>query len=202
MKRLVLFLWAGLALLSAQAQKKDRDLEKLYTYLQGAYHNKTQARTDSDFFEIHLHMTPIWTQQGYWLYVEQATASALDKPYRQRVYKVYRRASDQALVSEIYTLPQPLRFAGAWKNPDLLKGLSPDSLIPRPGCEVVLRADSKGFSGSTGAQTCPSDLRGASYATSEVVLEKKRLVSWDRGYDAQGKQVWGSQKGGYVFEKE
>jgi hypothetical protein len=44
-------------------------------------------------------------------------------------------------------------------------------------------------------------LRGASYATSEVVITDEQLLSWDRGWDANGKQVWGAETGGYIFVK-
>jgi len=35
----------------------------------------------------------------------------------------------------------------------------------------------------------------------EVVITETQMVSWDRGFDAGGKQVWGAEKGGYVFKK-
>jgi hypothetical protein len=34
-----------------------------------------------------------------------------------------------------------------------------------------------------------------------VVLGADRMVSWDRGWDATGAQVWGATKGGYIFVK-
>lgn len=187
-----------------QAQTKiTKQSKALAAMLAGAYHNKTQAAADSDFFEIHLQMKPIWSERkdGSWLYVEQAVAKALDKPYRQRIYKVYQR-EDGTLVSEIFSLPNPLRFAGAHKNEKLLTGLTIDSLLSRGGCEVLLKPTSKGFEGATIPKNCPSDLRGAKYATSEVVVTDKQLISWDRGYDANDKQVWGATKGGYIFDKQ
>ena len=51
------------------------------------------------------------------------------------------------------------------------------------------------FRGSTEAGQCPSALRGASYATAEVVVGPEGIDSWDRGYDAAGEQVWGAEKG-------
>jgi hypothetical protein len=36
-------------------------------------------------------------------------------------------------------------------------------------------------------------------ATSEVVVSPGRIESWDRGFDAEGVQVWGAEKGAYVF---
>jgi CpeT protein len=49
---------------------------------------------------------------------------------------------------------------------------------------------------------CPSNLRGATYATSEVVVQHDKMISWDRGFDSRDKQVWGAEKGGYIFMKE
>ena len=40
-----------------------------------------------------------------------------------------------------------------------------------------------------------STLRGASSATSEVEVHPDRVVSWDRGFDAERKHVWGAEKG-------
>jgi hypothetical protein len=44
-------------------------------------------------------------------------------------------------------------------------------------------------------------VRAPHYATSTVRLFADKFVSWDRGYDASGKPVWGAVEGGYVFER-
>ena len=81
-------------------------------------------------------------------------------------------------------------------------GLIPDSPVLREGCKVVLyRVDEGYFEGSTVDNNCNSNLHGASYATSEVIIKEDRLISWDRGFDENDKQVWGAEKGGYVFIK-
>lgn len=195
-----------LSLTAAFAQreaKPDKQVRQVARLLSGSYHNKAQAAADSSYFEIHLQMKPIWKDRkmGEWLYVEQAVASALQRPYRQRVYHVYRRP-DGKVVSAVYTLHSPLRFAGAWKQDEPLAGLTPDSLMERTGCEVVLEPAGKGaWKGGTMGTGCESDLRGAKYASSTVTMTGKRLESWDQGFDANGKQVWGATKGGYVFDK-
>lgn len=74
-------------------------------------------------------------------------------------------------------------------------------LTIREGCEVIMRKDSKGYRGSTGHKTCGSTMRGASYASSIVTLNSKMVSSWDQGFDADGKQVWGAEKGPYIFKK-
>ncbi|HOZ78361.1 MAG TPA: chromophore lyase CpcT/CpeT [Ferruginibacter sp.] len=188
----------------SQEKVDDRDLLELKARMEGTFTSELQAKSDSDYYNIHLHMSAIWerSEDGYWLYVEQAIASALNKPYRQRIYHLYRQ-DDITLVSKVYEMNAPMRFAGAYANPELLTGLTKDSLIDRQGCAIYLRKDKSGnFSGSTPGKECLSSLRGAAYATSEVVIHEDKLVSWDRGWDKDDKQVWGAEKGGYQFIKK
>jgi CpeT protein len=35
-----------------------------------------------------------------------------------------------------------------------------------------------------------------------VEIFADRLASWDRGWNKEDKQVWGAEKGGYVFIKQ
>jgi hypothetical protein len=147
-------------------------------------------------------MVPIWPHRpdARWLYVEQARAGYEDRPYRQRVYRV-SSAGDGSLISEVYAIPDPLRFAGAWRDDAPLSALSPDSLVIREGCAVRLRRSGNAFKGGTTGRECVSKLRGAAFATSEVIVTPDMLVSWDRGYDEDSTQVWGAEGGGYVFRK-
>ena len=182
----------------------DPDLQDLTRYMTGSFSSAEQAAQDTAFLDIRLETWPIWEDRddGIWLYVEQADAEALDTPYRQRVYRLTAGA-DGTFLSTIYSLPgDPLRFAGAWRNQEPLGEITPDSLVEREGCAVVLRREPGGdFVGSTVERACPSDLRGASYATTEVRVSEGELLSWDRGFDEEDRQVWGSRAGGYLFRK-
>lgn len=174
-------------------------------WLSGSFSSAEQAAKDPEYRDIRLHIAPIWNDRadGPWLYVEQATAEAMDKPYRQRVYRL-SRTSDNSFRSDVYTLPEPVgAFAGAYKQDEPLTNLSPEQLTLKDGCAVDLTYHqcSKLMDGGTKGNGCASELRGASYATSEVILWEDLLISWDRGYDAAGKQVWGAEKGGYRFKK-
>lgn len=179
------------------------DYQLLYEYMSGAFSSANQSKNDSDYFDIRLHMEPIWTTRndGYWLYVEQAMSTDMEKPYRQRFYRLIQK-DDYTIESIVYTIQDPLRFAGAWKNAELLKNITPDSLELRTGCSILIhkKAD-KVFEGSTNNKDCPSNLRGATYATSEVIINSHQMISWDRGYNSSDKQVWGAEKGGYIFVK-
>ncbi|MFN8278160.1 MAG: chromophore lyase CpcT/CpeT [Chitinophagales bacterium] len=205
----IFFLLCLIGSTTAYSQNKrvtEKHLNQLYQWMSGDFSSGAQAAADTNYFHILLRMKPFKMAgtTGKWLYVEQAVAAAEQKPYRQRVYHVYQY-DDTTLASKVYEIRQPKAFIGAWKagNDSILGKLTTDSLIDRQGCAIFLHtADGKSYSGSTPGHDCLSSLRGATYATSEVTITSKRVVSWDRGWNAAGTQVWGAVKGGYQFLKK
>ncbi len=182
---------------------QDKELMRLASWMHGHFSSALQSQSDSDYMDIRLHMVPVFISRkdGHWFYVEQSVAGAEERPYRQRFYRVHRNESGQ-LVSAVYTSKGSKQLIGAWKSPSSLESWSMDSLELREGCSIILEADGKSFRGGTKGGGCESKLRGASYATSEVLISKDRLLSWDRGFDTSDKQVWGAEKGGYLFIKQ
>lgn len=178
----------------------------LRDYMVGSFSSaKQSARDPENYRDIRLEMVQIWPDRtdGTWLYVEQAVASSLDKPYRQRIYRLSQNP-DHTFRSDVYTLPEPaLRFAGAWQNPEKLAGLRPEQLSLKDGCAITLTWHNckEIFTGSTTGAGCESSLQGAAYASSEASISPFGMITWDRGFDAAGNQVWGATQGGYIFVK-
>lgn len=168
----------------------------------GSYDSSTQATEDSSYYNISLHMYPIWENRkdGKYLYVEQALATMQDKPYRQRVYKLEKQ-KDGTMASFIYTLKNDSLFISKWNDPAYFDKFGLSVLDKREGCEVTLRKNPSGYEGSTLKDNCKSTLRGASYATSIVSMSANEISSWDQGFDDDGNQVWGATKGPYIFIK-
>lgn len=191
------------ALLSPVAVAADSELEQLSQWMTGAFSSEAHSLEDPDFRHIALHMVRIWpdNSDGVWLYVEQAVAEAADQPYRQRVYHL-RRVGEDLFASSVYTFDEPLAKAGAWQQETPLANLAPADLTERDGCTIyLLRRTDGAFEGSTLGRLCKSSLRGATWASSEVVITADGMVSWDRGWDDTGAQVWGAEKAGYRFER-
>ena len=176
---------------------------ELQSYLTGTFNSAAQAAADKDFFNIELRILPIWPERndGPWLYVEQADAKTVDKPYRQRVYRLEVKNGQH--LSHIYTLKgDPMRFAGQWRSATPMATATLADIELKDGCAVVMvRTAANTYKGATVERACPSELRGAKYATSIVDVSSALLDSWDQGFDANGKQVWGSTKGPYKFVK-
>jgi len=199
----ILFLITLFAATNSFSQVKSIDSERLVKMMEGSFSSEDQSKNDSDYLDIRLHMKRIWPGRadGKWLYVEQSAASAQDEPYRQRVYRI-TNTYEGRFESSVFTLNDPLRFAGEWKKENPLSDLIPDSLSMREGCAVTLTLmNDGGYEGSTNSKACSSDLNGAKYVTSEVKLSEDGIISWDRGFDENDKQVWGAVKEGYVFKR-
>ncbi|MBL7981723.1 MAG: chromophore lyase CpcT/CpeT [Flavobacteriales bacterium] len=182
--------------------QRTRELEELAYALAGSYTSAEQAKTDTSYYEIELEMVRIWPKRkdGAWFYVEQAMASSKAKPYRQRVYHV-KQVNDSTFTSTILTLKGGAGWYGAYADLVKLEQLPMDSLEALDGCDITLVRRGTVYEGSTRERECPSTRNNASYTTSEVVLRRDRMVSWDRGWNAAGEQVWGAEKGGYIFIK-
>lgn len=176
-------------------------LQDLFGMMQGSFTSEIQAEIDTTYFNISLHMYPIWEEKGDYLYVEQALTSRQNKPYRQRIYEV-TQLNDSMFSSAIYTIENDSLWIGKWKTPEAFDSLPMDQVSKKEGCEVVLkRIKSDYFKGETGDKTCSSTLYGSSYATSEVEILSDKIISWDRGFDDKNEHIWGAEKGGYVFNK-
>lgn len=187
---------------SRKAFKPGEKLTMFYTMLEGEYTSAEQAKLDSTYLDISLVMKRIWPERndGYWLYVEQALSAKKEKPYRQRVYQLVQKG-ENVFISRIFQFNDPLNFVGAHKHDSILKKLTHQLLTTKDGCDVIMNKYGSIFEGGTKGKSCPSSLKGATYATSEIVLEESVLKSWDRGFDEGNKQVWGAEKGPYIFKK-
>ncbi len=188
---------------SDEAAGAAADPDLVASWMTGSFSSEEQAKADTNYFDIRLEMVRIWKARtdGWWLYVEQAVAGSEARPYRQRVYHLTGQ-QDGSIRSDVFSVPDPLRFAGDWRKSAPLATLTPDSLEARKGCAVILRkAPDTAFEGGTVDKECASDLRRAAYAISEVRVTPDGLATWDRGYDKNGKQVWGATQGGYVFKR-
>lgn len=198
---LIVFLITSCKSTLNNSDKINGNLKELVTIMQGYYSSEKQSLEDKEYFNIALRMTPIWKEKGNYLFVEQALFEKQDKPYRVRVYKVYQNEKG-AFISTIYTIKNEKDWIGKWETPSFYDNLTEADIELKEGCEVTLQRISKNhFEGQTGNKTCPSELRGASYATSIVTVLENKLISWDQGFDKADKQVWGAEKGAYIFEK-
>lgn len=183
------------------APVKSDPLQQIADWMTGSFSSKNQAESDGDYMDIRLHMVRIWKDRvdGYWLYVEQAVRGK--DPYRQRIYHVTSPEPD-LFRSSVFEFEKPEKFKGGWETPEKFDTLAFEQLDLREGCDIYLRKHGdSAFYGSSIGRECVSTLHDARYASAEIELRQDRMITWDRGFNEKGKQVWGAEKGGYIFDK-
>lgn len=174
----------------------------LLSLMTGSFTSAAQAAADTNYYDITLHMVPIWNGgEGDWLYVEQAVTAMPDRPYRQRIYQLEALGTD-AYKTTVYEMADPKAAIGKWQTPAFFDDWDRSVLVERPGCSVYLKKKGPNwYEGSTKDQECKSDFNGATFATSIVTVRAGGIDSWDRGFDADGNYLWGAEFGAYQFKK-
>lgn len=221
---------AGLLAACAHAPATTAPVERAAAWLQGRFDNAAQARSDPQFAAVTVRWTPLWPERddGRWFLVEQSlSATPGTPPYRVRVHRL-RDDGEGGVASDVFLPPRAEDIADADADADAARGsdgldartgidartgvdagtgsaapavFTFAQLEPLPGCTVRLRPLGGRFRGATRGRDCPSHFRGASYTTAEVVLDADGFASWDRGFAADGTQVWGARTGPYVFRR-
>ena len=171
-------------------------IEQLQQWLVGRFDSSAQAMADERYFDVSLTVCPVtWHGAEKTLYVEQAITANLAKPYRQRLYVLSR--DGELFRSQIYELSDAESAVGLCAAPENFDADSEATVLD--GCAVELNWTGDAFEGTTSGRACTNAWGDAAYATSEVRIHADGVLSWDRGYDDAGSQVWGAEAGPYAF---
>jgi hypothetical protein len=134
-------------------------------------------------------VTLVWSPRGF------VTARSFRSPYRQRLC-VTRDNGDRRVASDVYTIYDDEMWVGRCSRGETAT-FTPAQVSLRQTCTVYLIQDGDGFEGGTDGERCCSHLGGADNPVSEATLTRTEALSWDRGFDSSGNQVWGVKAGPY-----
>ncbi|MBE9114273.1 chromophore lyase CpcT/CpeT [Lusitaniella coriacea LEGE 07157] len=132
------------------------------------------------------------------LYQEQALTERLQRPYRQRFLQLAPSATENSVESKAFKPIDPERWIGLCDRAENQRILQPSDLI-EAGCSVFLVPVNQIYVGNTQAGGCATNVRGAVRITNTIFLHSAGMDTWDRGFDAQGNQVWGAKDQSYQF---
>jgi hypothetical protein len=177
-----------------------QQVNEVADYLVGAMDTSAQAIANPNAPNVRMTTCDIRVDNppndARFLYQEQALSDKLSQPYRQRFLQITPSA-DGTQVESIAFKPE---------NPELWIGLCdrrdreiPPNQFGEAVCRVFLRPDGDGYAGNTPEEGCPTNFRGAVRITNTVILRRSAMETWDRGFDADGKQVWGAREDSYQF---
>ena len=181
-----------------------RDMKALACWMAGKFSNEKQAyENPKAYAHIHIYWRPLPYEffEGIGFYSEQVYDYDLWSPYRQGVHRLV--AGSEGIYIENYGLKDPLLYAGAARELDILKTITPDDIKRRENCGMIFWREGEMFRGAVEGKNCLINRNGReTYLVSEVELTVKTWVSLDKGMDVNThEQVWGSKAGPLRFEK-
>jgi CpeT protein len=188
------------------SQTESSDLLTLARWMAGDFSNYQQSRDNpKNYAHIHVFFRPLPFEffSGIGLYSEQVFDYDLWSPYRQGVHRLVDQG-DQIYI-ENYSLKSAYLYAGAARELDILKTITPACIERRYHCAMVFKREGDLFRGSVEAgNLCLIERDGCqTYLVSEVEVTETTWASLDRGLDVNThEQIWGSISGPLQFEKK
>jgi CpeT protein len=176
----------------------------LAQWMAGDFSNQKQAFADAqNYAHIRLFFRPLpWEFfSGIGFYSEQVFNHDMWTPYRQGVHRFVEQ-NGQVYI-ENYGLKDRIPYAGAGRELEILKTITPDCIERRYNCSMVFQREGNLFRGSVEGNCCLIEKYGKqTYLVSEVELTETSFATLDRGLDVTThEQVWGSKSGPLIFEK-
>jgi hypothetical protein len=181
-------------------------LDDYSTIAVGRFSSEAQHASDPAYDWAEARVIRIWPERtdGVWLYQEQAIVNAAGltpdqaraRPYFQFVARVTQQLPG-VLRRDNFRVLDGAKWLGLRGGDPRLARLSPADLAPASCHNRMERVAQGVYTGRT--ESCANAYKGAAWMQSLSVATRDMYVNWDRGFDAQGKRVWGPEAGGYVF---
>ena len=202
MKKILLIIFVFMSTISF-GQMTNKNLRDYTKRITGVFSTEEQSKLDTTFDNVRVYTKLIRKDKNgiYWVYTEQGEFLYY-KPYRQRVYQL--AIVDGKILQRIYYIKNQENFS--YFNPKSIKSITSKDIYLKPGCDLEITTIAypilKGvYGGKTNDTNCIATFRGSSYTTTDFMVYKNKIHSWERGWDKNGKQVWGSSKGHYIYKK-
>ncbi len=173
----------------------DPEFATIAGLLTGSWKSSKPVAVGTQSFDILMNVAPVAISDvPDAMYAEIARSDAPDKPYRQAIWRLYRRQGQVRL--------QTLEFRrkggefgsiiGLWAAPEAFPKISMSDLVGT--LDIALTKAGEGYTGKT-PHAFPTAAGGATEMTSEISFDANAFTSADRGFDAAGSVVWGPAAG-------
>lgn len=186
----------------------EKQLQEVVSRLVGIMDTSAQANSIADAPNVRITHCTITLEDApkndlipiTYLYQEQAISDKLSQPYRQRILKISPNPDLKTIESASYRPTNPQSLINLCNQP-AEKRLVNFSEIGKSNCSVFLQKIGDDYIGETQPGGCKIDYRGAVLTTNKIILHSAGMDTWDRGFDSQGKLVWGAENRPYQFRK-
>jgi hypothetical protein len=199
---------ANASSVSASNPVLNQQVEEVASRLEGIMDTSAQAATNSKAPNVRMTTCRIQVTdvasanagESVFLYQEQALSKDLAKPYRQRFLQLSPSLYSQSVRSRSFKPANPSSWTGFCNKPTADRTLQLKDL-GTPVCNVFLRRSGEDYTGNTPIDGCAAKVRGAVRITNHIELHTTGMDTWDRGFDASGKQVWGAKAESYQYRR-
>ncbi|ELR97447.1 chromophore lyase CpcT/CpeT [Gloeocapsa sp. PCC 73106] len=176
----------------------------LAQWLAGHFSNQKQAfSSPKDYPHIRVFFRPLPFDffAGIGFYSEQVYDYDLWSPYRQGVHRFVSQGEE--VYVENYALKDPMLYAGAARELEILKTITPACIERRYNCSMIFQWQNNLFRGRVEGNNCLIERNGLqTYLVSQVELTETTFASLDRGLEINThQQVWGTTGEALRFEK-
>lgn len=186
------------------AQEMDWEVNEIVNHLVGRM--DTSAQTLANPSAPNVRMTTCVVEvsgieneiNSVYLYQEQALSSKLNQPYRQRFLEIRAVPTEGKVESTAFKPLNSQRWINLCDRPETQRQVNLFDL-GEAVCTVSLRPLMTIYIGETPPEGCPTNVRGAVRITNTVILHSEGMDTFDRGFDAEGNQVWGAENESYQF---
>jgi CpeT/CpcT family (DUF1001) len=184
----------------AQAVPIDDQVRAIVEHLVGVMDTSAQATAKPDAPSVRMTTCQVRVEASdpIFLYQEQALTQRLERPYRQRFLRIAPSEEGQSVESRAYKPINPETWIGLCDRPQEQRLVRLGDLSDAE-CSVFLVPVNNIYIGNTQVGGCSTNIRGAVRITNTIFLHAAGMDTWDRGFDAEGKQVWGAESQAYQF---
>jgi hypothetical protein len=115
------------------------DLIALAQQLAGCYNNREQAIAEPIWYVPLIawwRPVPLFTEDSFTFFLEQANVNQLDRPYRQRLVRL--REQNNQLQAQFYQFEKPSEVLGAGQNPQLVQKILTAAIQELAGCQLSI----------------------------------------------------------------
>jgi hypothetical protein len=186
------------------------DIQHLGQELAGFYDNRDQSIADPTWFvslQAWWRPVPLFTADSVTLFAEQANALYPDRPYRQRLLRLY--APQGHLTAQFYQFDRPDLVLGAGANGDLVDIIINAEIQILATGILSIQKTPQGFSARHNpGESCKFSFRDAQGHEKQGQVElgfstaPGQWQSYDKGINPEtGQAIWGAMMGPYQFIK-
>jgi hypothetical protein len=185
-----------LAACASGPEPADVFMAELAAMLPGSYDNLAQSRAGEGHVALRLVIAPVRAPMvgDRVFYVQEMAADDARRVLSQRLYVLEPvEDGERALLAQA-DFAEISRWRDAHLNRDLFKGMLPQDLRARPGCDLLFTRQGRGFA-ATGGSACRASAPGTGEALrveQRFELDADGLAVFEQQRDAAGTLVRGA----------